>query len=53
MRALIVDDEPLARNELIYLLNRIGGFDVLDEAENVSETIYSDSSVECDQSTAY
>lgn len=39
MRALIVDDEPLARNELIYLLNRIGGFDVLDEAENVSETI--------------
>nr|WP_279017174.1 response regulator transcription factor LytR [Staphylococcus schleiferi] len=39
MRALIVDDEPLARNELIYLLNRIGGFDVLNEAENVSETI--------------
>lgn len=39
MRALIVDDEPLARNELVFLLNRIGGFDVLDEAENVSDTI--------------
>ncbi|MDQ7193314.1 response regulator transcription factor LytR [Staphylococcus felis] len=39
MRVLIVDDEPLARNELMYLLNRIGGFEVLDEAENVSETL--------------
>ncbi|ARJ50666.1 response regulator transcription factor LytR [Staphylococcus lutrae] len=39
MRALIVDDEPLARNELVFLLNRIGGFEVLDEAENVSETM--------------
>ena len=24
MRTLIVDDEPLARNELTYLLNEIG-----------------------------
>ncbi|EKU48129.1 response regulator transcription factor LytR [Staphylococcus massiliensis] len=39
MRALIVDDEPLARNELVYLLNHIGGFEVLNEAENVSETL--------------
>lgn len=39
MKVLIVDDEPLARNELMYLLNRIGGFDTIDEAENVSETL--------------
>ncbi|MBI5974427.1 response regulator transcription factor LytR [Staphylococcus canis] len=39
MRILIVDDEPLARNELMYLLNRIGGFEALDEAENISETL--------------
>ncbi|MCD0914050.1 DNA-binding response regulator, partial [Staphylococcus aureus] len=26
MKALIIDDEPLARNELTYLLNEIGGF---------------------------
>ena len=25
MKALIIDDEPLARNELTYLLNEIGG----------------------------
>ncbi|MBO1199419.1 response regulator transcription factor LytR [Staphylococcus simiae] len=39
MKALIVDDEPLARNELGYLLNEIGGFDEVNEAENVTETL--------------
>ena len=31
MKTLIVDDEPLARNELHYLLNEISGFNVIDE----------------------
>lgn len=39
MKALIVDDEPLARNELHYLLNEISGFNVIDEAENIEETL--------------
>lgn len=39
MRAIIVDDEPLARNELHYLLNQINHFEKIDEAENVSETL--------------
>ena len=38
MHALIVDDEPLARNELKYLLNQIGSFSQIEEAENVEET---------------
>ncbi|MBF7019907.1 DNA-binding response regulator [Staphylococcus sp. 18_1_E_LY] len=39
MKSIIVDDEPLARNELHYLLNQIRHFDKIDEAENVSETL--------------
>ncbi|MEB5685167.1 response regulator transcription factor LytR [Mammaliicoccus lentus] len=39
MQALIVDDEPLARNELKYLLNQIGSFSDIKEAENVEETL--------------
>jgi len=39
LKAIIVDDEPLARNELHYLLNEIRTFDVINEAENVSETL--------------
>lgn len=39
MKTLIVDDEPLARNELHYLLNEISGFNVIDEAENIEETL--------------
>ena len=38
MKTLIVDDEPLARNELHYLLNEISGFNVIDE-ENIEETL--------------
>jgi two-component system LytT family response regulator/two-component system response regulator LytT len=32
LRTVIVDDEPLARNELRYLLGRVGGVDVVGEA---------------------
>ncbi|MGW9856247.1 two-component system, LytTR family, response regulator LytT [Staphylococcus hominis] len=39
MRTLIVDDEPLARNELHYLLNEISIFEIIDEAENIEETL--------------
>lgn len=39
MQALIVDDEPLARNELKYLLNQIGSFSQIEEAENIEETL--------------
>ena len=39
MKALIIDDEPLARNELTYLLNEIGGFEEINEAENVKRNI--------------
>ncbi len=39
MKALIIDDEPLARNELTYLLNEIGGFEEINEVENVKETL--------------
>lgn len=39
MRTLIVDDEPLARNELHYLLNEISDFEIIDEAENIEDTL--------------
>lgn len=39
MKTLIVDDEPLARNELNYLLTQNGQFDKIEEAETISETL--------------
>ncbi|MCG7338109.1 response regulator transcription factor LytR [Staphylococcus sp. ACRSN] len=39
MKAIIVDDEPLARNELHYLLNEIRHFETIDESETISETL--------------
>lgn len=39
LKTLIVDDEPLARNELNYLLTQNGQFDQIDEAETISETL--------------
>lgn len=39
MKTLIVDDEPLARNELNYLLTQNGHFTQIDEAETISETL--------------
>ncbi|MFI9652429.1 LytTR family DNA-binding domain-containing protein [Guyparkeria sp. GHLCS8-2] len=37
MRALIVDDEPLARDRLRRLLGRLGGIEVIGEAGNADE----------------
>jgi len=37
MRALIVDDEPLARDRLRRLLGRLGGIEVVGEAGNADE----------------
>ncbi|GEP84444.1 two-component response regulator [Staphylococcus piscifermentans] len=39
MNTLIVDDEPLARNELNYLLTQNGHFETIDEAETIAETL--------------
>ncbi|UOB20634.1 LytTR family transcriptional regulator DNA-binding domain-containing protein [Macrococcus armenti] len=39
MRILVVDDEPLARNELKYLLNEIDSTLLVDEADSVEETL--------------
>ncbi|MCJ1655631.1 response regulator transcription factor LytR [Staphylococcus sp. NRL 16/872] len=39
MKALIVDDEPLARNELHYLLNELSQIELIEEAETVEETL--------------
>lgn len=39
MDILIVDDEPLARNELHYLLSDIPQISKIEEAENIEETL--------------
>src|SRR6202030_2224686 len=39
LTALIIDDEPLARQELQYLLERAGGVDVLAQGTNVIEAV--------------
>jgi two-component system LytT family response regulator/two-component system response regulator LytT len=39
MRALLVDDEQLARDELGYLLGRVGGVEVVGQAENGPEAL--------------
>ncbi|NLI91116.1 MAG: response regulator transcription factor [Peptococcaceae bacterium] len=39
VRILIADDEPLARDELIYLLTKIGGIEVVGEASTGEDTI--------------
>lgn len=39
LRILVVDDEPLARNELKYLLNEIDSTLLVDEADSVEETL--------------
>ncbi|MFL0800963.1 MAG: LytTR family transcriptional regulator DNA-binding domain-containing protein [Agarilytica sp.] len=37
MKAIIIDDEQLARDELRYLLNDIEGIEIVGEAENISQ----------------
>ena len=39
MRALIVEDEPLARNELSFLLSEIRPFEAIDEADSIQSAI--------------
>lgn len=39
MKVLIVDDEPLARNELNYLLNLNEAIELVTEAETIEETL--------------
>ncbi|MEH6943179.1 LytR/AlgR family response regulator transcription factor [Bacillus sp. JJ722] len=39
LRAFIVDDEPLARDELTYLLNRCKAIEIVGEADNVTDAI--------------
>src|SRR5215510_13082127 len=39
LRALLVDDEQLARDELGYLLGQIGGIDVIGQAGNGIEAL--------------
>lgn len=39
LTAIIVDDEPLARQELLYLLERAGGVDVLAQGTNGIEAV--------------
>src|SRR5580700_10722536 len=39
LTALIIDDEPLARQELQYLLERAGGVDVLAQGTNGIEAV--------------
>ena len=39
MKTLIVDDEPLARNELHYLLDLNEVIHLIEEAENIEQTL--------------
>lgn len=39
MHVLIVDDEPLARNELSYLLKQIDGISGIEEADSIEEAL--------------
>src|ERR1700733_11763602 len=39
LTALIIDDEPLARQELQYLLERAGGVDILAQGTNGIEAV--------------
>lgn len=39
LRAIIVDDEPLARDELAFLLAEVGGVDVIGQAGNAHEAL--------------
>lgn len=39
LRALVVDDEPLAREELCYLLHQLGGVEVVNQSGNGPEAL--------------
>jgi len=39
LRAIVVDDEPLARDELVFLLGECGGVDVVGQAKDAASAI--------------
>ncbi len=39
LRAIVVDDEPLARDELVFLLGEAGGVEVVGTAKNTAEAL--------------
>ena len=39
MRVLIVDDEPLARDELAYLLGKCEGVSAITQADSIEEAL--------------
>jgi two-component system, LytTR family, response regulator LytT len=39
LRALVADDEAVARDELAYMLRRVGGIDVVDQASSGTEAL--------------
>src|SRR5688572_24163575 len=39
LRAIIVDDEPLARDELAFLLDEVGGVEIVGQAGDAHEAI--------------
>jgi DNA-binding LytR/AlgR family response regulator len=39
IRAVVVDDEPLARDELVFLLEQVGGVDVVGQADSSGKAI--------------
>ena len=48
LKAIIVDDEAPARSELRFLLNEVGGVDVVAEAASVREAIEKLKEYPCD-----
>lgn len=39
IRALVVDDEPLARDELVFLIEQVGGVEVVGQAESSAKAL--------------
>ncbi|MCA9601093.1 MAG: response regulator [Myxococcales bacterium] len=39
LRAMVVDDEPLARDELVFLLGQCGGVEVVAQASSAKDAL--------------
>lgn len=48
LRALVVDDEPLARDELVFLLEHVGGVEVVGQADSSAKALALASELEPD-----
>ncbi len=48
LKAMVVDDEAPARSELKYLLDEVGGVEVVAEADNIRDAILELKSMHCD-----